>query len=111
MNQKTLDQNQQSSGHSGIEPDNLPVGTIGWAVVALVIIVVGTVIGVNQLYWFTSSKAVQHIELDQPNTLLQTLNAADQSVLTTYDVVDQQKGIYRLPIDEAIKLYVKQNGN
>ncbi|MBM3380853.1 MAG: hypothetical protein FJY29_00210 [Betaproteobacteria bacterium] len=111
MKKETLDQHQQASGHAGIEPDNLPVGTIGWAVVALVIIVVGTVIGVNQLYWFTSSKAVQQIELDQPNTLLQTLNAADQSVLTTYDVVDQQKGIYRLPIDEAMKLYVQRNGN
>ncbi|MEN9528545.1 MAG: hypothetical protein RI932_418 [Pseudomonadota bacterium] len=111
MKQKTLDQHQPSSGNTGIEPDNLPVGTIGWAVVALIVIVVGTVIGVKQLYWFTSSNAVQKIELDQPNTLLQTLEAADRSVLTTYDVVDQQKGIYRLPIDEAMKLYVKQNGN
>jgi hypothetical protein len=111
MKKEMLDQHQQSSGHTGIEPDNLPVGTIGWSVFILVILVAAVIVGTRQLYWFTSSKAVQKIELDQPNTLLEQLNAADQSVLTTYDLIDQQKGIYRIPIDEAMKLYVKKNGN
>lgn len=110
MTKQTHD-HQHNSGHSGIEPDNLPVGTIGWALLILVFIVAGTMIAVNQLYWFTSTKAVQTTELDQPNRLLQELNASDESVLTTYDVIDQTKGVYRLPIDEAMKLFVQKNGN
>ena len=111
MKKDTLDQHHQTAGQTTIEPDNLPVKTIAWAVVALIIIVAGTIIGVNQLYWFTSTKLVQSNELDVPNTLLSELNAADKDQLSNYDVIDQQKGLYRLPIDEAIKLYVKNNGN
>lgn len=111
MKKDTLDQHHQTAGQTTIEPDNLPVKTIAWAVVALIIIVAGTIIGVNQLYWFTSTTLVQSNELDVPNRLLSELNAADKDQLSNYDVIDQQKGLYRLPIDEAIKLYVKNNGN
>lgn len=111
MENKTLDQHHQTAGQTSIEPDNLPVKSIAWFVVALVVIVVGTFIGMNQLYWITSSSLVQTSELDVPNKLLTSLQAADQKELSTYAEIDKQKGIYRLPIDEAIKLYVKKNGN
>lgn len=111
MENKTLDQHHQTAGQTSIEPDNLPVKSITWFVVALVVIVVGTFIGMNQLYWMTSSSLVQTNELDVPNKLLSSLRAADEKELGTYGELDKQKGIYRLPIDEAIKLYVKKSGN
>ena len=37
------------------------------------------------------------------------LKASDEEQLTQYGQLDKDKGIYRLPIDEAMKLYVKQN--
>lgn len=111
MKKETLDQHHQTAGQSTIEPDNLPVKPIAWAIVALVFIVVGTIFAVRQLYWASSSSLVQKNELDVPNKLLSELNAADKDQLSNYDVIDQQKGIYRLPIDEAMKLYIKKNGN
>jgi hypothetical protein len=109
MTNKTLDQHQQTSGQVSVEPDNLPVRPIAIAVVALVFIVAGTIIGVNQLYWVSSSSLVQSTELDVPNRLLMELKASDEEQLTQYGQLDKDKGIYRLPIDEAMKLYVKQN--
>jgi hypothetical protein len=111
MKNEVLDQSHQTAGQTSIEPDNLPVKSITWALVALIVIVAGTIIAVRQLYWFTSSKLVQTNELDVPNKLLSEFNAADKDQLSNFDVVDQQKGIFRLPIDEAMKLYVKKNGN
>ena len=111
MTKEALDQNHQTSGQTSIEPDNLPIRSITLALVALIAIVVGTIIVVRHLYWFTSSKMVQTNELDVPNKLLSELNAADKDQLNNFDVIDQQKGVFRLPIDEAMKLYVKKNGN
>lgn len=111
MEKKTLDQHHQTAGQTSIEPDNLPVKSISWLVVALAVIVVGTIVAVNQLYWVTSSSLVQSTELDVPNKLLMTINAADKEELTNYAEIDKQKGVYRLPIDEAVKLYVKKNAN
>ncbi|NBO38127.1 hypothetical protein EBU99_06055 [bacterium] len=111
MSKEVLDQHHQTAGHVGIEPDNLPVKSIAWAMVALVVIVAACFIVGRQLYWYASSNAVQEAELNVPNKLLSELNAADKDQLTNYDVVDQQKGVYRLPIDEGIKLYVKKNGD
>jgi hypothetical protein len=109
MTKNTLDQNHQTAGQVSVEPDNLPVRPIAIAIVALVFIVAGTMIAVNQLYWFSSSKLIQTTELDVPNRLLTELKAEDQQQLTEYGQLDKDKGIYRLPIDEAMKLYVKQN--
>jgi len=111
MTKEVLDLNQQSAGHTTIEPDNLPVKPIAWFVLALVLIVAGVMIAMRQLYWVTTTSLVQSSELDVPNKLLSELNAADKDQLSSYDVVDPAKGIYRIPIDEAIKLYVKKNGN
>jgi hypothetical protein len=111
MDKKTLDQNHQTAGQTTIEPDNLPVKSISWFVVALVVIVVGVFIAMKQLYWFTSQHLVQTTELDVPNKLLQSIKAADEEELNNYAQIDKDKGIYRLPIDEAIKLYVKKNSN
>jgi hypothetical protein len=111
MKRQVLDQHHQSAGQTTIEPDNLPVKPIAWFVVALVVIVAGVMIGMRQLYWFTTTNLVQTNELDVPNKLLSELNASDKDQLSTYDVVDPAKGLYRIPIDEAMKLYVKQNGN
>lgn len=111
MEKKTLDQHHQTAGQTSIEPDNLPVKSIAWMVVALIVIVVGTFVVMNQLYWFTSSNLVQTKELDVPNTLLMTIEAADKEELFNYAELDKQKGLYRLPIEDAIKLYVRKNGN
>jgi hypothetical protein len=111
MKREVLDQHHQSAGHTTIEPDNLPVKPIAWFVVALVVIVAGVMFAMRQIYWASTTSLVQTTELDVPNKLLSELNAADKDQLSTYDVVDQGKGLYRIPIDEAMKLYVKQNGN
>jgi hypothetical protein len=80
-------------------------------VVALIVIVVATFVAMNQLYWITSTSEIQTKELDVPNTLLTTIQNADKEELGNYAELDKQKGVYRLPIEDAIKLYVKKNGN
>ena len=80
-------------------------------VVALIVIVVATFVVVKQVYWVTSTSEIQTKELDVPNRLLTTIQAADREELSNYEVLDKQKGVYRLPIEDAIKLYVKKNGN
>lgn len=109
MSKVTLDQNQHSEGQVSVEPDNLPTRPIAIALVALTFIVIGVTVGVNQLYWASSTKLVQTNELDVPNKLLTELNAEDQEQLTQYGQIDKEKGVYRLPIDRAMKLYVEQN--
>ncbi len=109
MTNKTLDQHEHSSGQVSAEPDNLPVRPIAIALAALTFIVAAVAVGVKQLYWASSSKLIQSTELDVPNRLLTELNAEDQEQLTQYGQLDNEKGIYRLPIDKAMKLYVEQN--
>lgn len=109
MEKKTLDQHHQAAGHTGIEPDNLPVKSISLFVAALVAIVVVTFVVMKQLYWFSATHLVQSTELDVPNKLLSTIRATDQEELSNYAQIDAQKGVYRLPIEEAMKMYVQKN--
>jgi hypothetical protein len=38
---------------------------------------------------------------------LQKYRAAEQDLLTSYDWVDREKGIVRIPVDDAMKLFVR----
>jgi len=45
---------------------------------------------------------------DTPVTDLAAMRAAEEKALTTYGWVDQQKGVVRIPIDQAMKLTLQR---
>lgn len=47
---------------------------------------------------------------ENPRLDLQTFHASEQNLLSSYDWVDRQQGIVRIPVTEAMKLLVQKQG-
>jgi len=48
-------------------------------------------------------------QLKPQSVLLRDLRAHEEEVLTTYKLLDTEKGIYRIPIDRAMQLIAEEN--
>lgn len=89
-------------------------GLIAVAVVALAVVVVA-VFAVYQLFIATREQIVDEVVLRPESIALRELRAREEAVLNTYDVVDAQRGIYRIPIERAMELmaersYIEKSG-
>lgn len=93
-----------SSGVEGDQPQSL---TLFVLVAVLSISLVVIVIGIRELVWMTADQINEqdNISLDQKTREEKEAIKAD---LQKYDVVDQQKGIYQIPIDRAMEILVQR---
>ena len=80
--------------------------TIGLIVGVLIIVV--TLIGLEQLYVLTREEVVKENVLSQMDPRLRELHAQETRILTTYGVIDKAKGVYRIPVDRAMELMVEE---
>ncbi len=91
------------------ETDRPPVILLAVFIVVLIGVMVAVGLASKQLLW---SAASVEIEVKQgpnnPSIELTELHAAEENILTTYEVVDKEKGLYRIPISNAIEELAKQ---
>ena len=87
---------------AAFEPDRPPTFGIGAFVFFVVVFLVGVFIAVAAFVKVeTVADEVRRNAPDQ--SLLESVQRAAESKLTTYGVVDQSKGLYRVPADVAAK--------
>ncbi len=127
MSSKDLDKNQdqnpedeiyelQSSSqefiHSvetGVTEDKLNLKKlVFWTVlgISIVIVIIITAYNIFNYNQFEISKQVQDQSTDYDIT---QLRVKDDKILNTYGIVDKEKGIYHIPIDSAMAIYVREN--
>lgn len=94
----------------GVEPDHPPVGTI---FVLLGIITVGVAVaglGLWEVFNMTARQSTLERDLALPNAELGELRARDQGALSQYAEVDRDAGLYRIPVDRAMRLLIARPG-
>ena len=80
---------------------------IGLSVFLVAILVV---ILVFLMDYFVDAKEqmVYEVQLQPESVDLQSLEAADKEELSTYKILDAERGIYRIPIEQAMELLAKE---
>lgn len=89
---------------AGYEKRDTNVKGIVWVTVISAIIIVVSVVMVNELFIATKEEIVEEVVLKPESVPLRELRARETSILESYGVVDSSKGIYRIPIERAMKL-------
>lgn len=92
------------AGNIGMEPDNPPMNTLfiqlGVLSVGLVLVIVALV----QMFKFDVQKEIYDKDLSLESKQLLETRAQDELMLTQYDQLDRDKGVYQIPIDRAMAL-------
>lgn len=63
---------------------------------------------INELFVISKEKRVEHVVLTPISTQLRELRASEDDVLTSYKVIDSDKGIYQIPIEQAMQVLANQ---
>lgn len=95
----------------GVTPDNLNLKRlIFWLLSGLSILVISAIIAAK-LYQYDSFDIRNHTSVESTQYLVTAKRRHVHQVLSTYGIINEQKGIYRIPIDSAMKYYVEENQN
>ena len=81
---------------------------IGIAVVTIFVLIIIVVI-LNDYFIAEKEQMVYELQLKPESTELRSIRAFETETLTEYKILDEEKGIYRIPIERAMKLIVDEN--
>jgi hypothetical protein len=86
------------------EPDAPPSGRIMIQMLALVVILVGVLIGLWQFFQLNARQEIFDKELSLPSRDLLELRARERGLLTQYAALDAKSGVYQIPVRRAMEL-------
>ena len=105
-------------GHETADVNIWAVGKLGIALVVITILSIGLLVGVFQFFNNRDDRGAQTVDpvklFPAPQVLtnepqgLADYRKAEEKLLTGYGWVDQQKGVVRIPVDQAIDLLAKR---
>ena len=81
---------------------------VGLASVAVLIIIF---IVLSDYFTVMETNAVYETQLKPESVTLKELRAEEDKILTTYKLIDAEKGVYRIPIERAMHLLVEEAAN
>jgi hypothetical protein len=97
--------NNNSAGYE--KRDVNIVMVIGLSVFLIAVLVV-ILVFLMDYFVETKEQMVYEAQLQPESVDLKTLQAADEKELTSYEVLDAEKGIYRIPVERAMQLLARE---
>ena len=74
----------------------------------IIITIMVCVLGVHEMYTFVRERTYRKAVLEAPNVELIEMQKKSSQILSTYGVVDGNRGVYRVPIEKAKELLVQE---
>lgn len=106
-----VDDEFSNSVEKGFTEDNLNIKRLlFWILTGMVIAFLLVVIAYN-MHGFNAFEFQQQENKQTKNIQIDQMKARENKILSTYGIENLKEGIYRIPIDSAISLYVKENQN
>jgi hypothetical protein len=94
--------------NSGYEKSDVKLGKIAlWGTTATVILVALIMFSLD-FFKVTREELIYDMVLKPESVKLIELRMRESEELTSYSVIDAEKGIYRIPIEEAMKIIIKE---
>lgn len=101
----------KSSANYGVTPDVLNYKKLFGLTLAGIILVVGLVYFSMVLFDYYAFKASQDAAINAVFYEIEELRAKDASELTTFGVINDEEGIFRIPVDSAMTLVLEKYKN
>lgn len=100
---KFLKNDQHHHSEIANEPDSPPNLVLFVALAVTAIVLVVTVIVLTHFFDANARDDISAKETSQPSEELLKQRQLDNEKLTSYDVIDESKGLYQIPIEQAIE--------
>lgn len=95
----------------GVERDKLSIPRITfWSVFGIAVFIV-LVVGVSSLYHSNKFIFQESISTQYDFNEINKLRAASQERLNSAGILDEEEGVYHIPIEEAFNIYLNETEN
>ena len=101
----TSNNSKNKSGDEREDVSALKVALIGFASMVLLVVVV---IVANQFFILSSESLFYETVLKPEEKALRELRSREDRLLNSYQMIDPEKGIYRVPISQAMRLMTEE---
>ncbi len=102
--------NKPDTSH-GYETRDFNVPLIASAgLVALILFIIAVVV-LYQFFIMNKERMIENVVMTPISAPLLELRSHEDSVLNSYSVVDSAKGVYQIPIDQAMKILAGSQAN
>ena len=91
----------ENSGYEKKDIKAIPVIGYAGAIIALLVVII---VILNNYFIAAKEEMVYNVYLQPQSSEIRDFRARDTEILTTYKLLDENHGIYRIPIDRAIEL-------
>lgn len=79
-----------------------------WGVLGVVVIII-SVITCFYVFRYSKYEINKQIQGNSENYQITELRKKDDQILDSYGIINKEKGIYHIPIDSAMAIYVREN--
>ena len=94
----------QQNFDRGYEKRDVNVNKIIAYTILVMVVLSGIIIGVYEYFNYFTRQLEYEVILNKQSPELKELRAREEQILNNYELLDHSKGIYRIPIDRAMKI-------
>lgn len=95
-------------GETGYEKSDVAVGRVALITGAAVVFTVAVIVVLFQFFWVEKEEQFQTAVYAPVSVTLRELRAREEAELSSYALLDDSLGVYRIPIDRAMQLMVDE---
>ena len=104
MMKENLVVDQEVHVSAGYEKKDVNLKVVALFAFVTIAVLVGFLVILNEYFLIEKEDVIAEQVLTQNSPALQEVRQRDEEILTTYKLLDADKGIYRIPIDRAMQL-------
>jgi hypothetical protein len=93
--------NQQQAGYDKTDVNITKI--VGYSF-TIVIVLIAIIVFLYEVFIYSKEQAVYELVLSPESKMLRELRAREDQQLNSYKILDEEKGIYQIPIDQAIEV-------
>jgi hypothetical protein len=97
-----------NNNSAGYEKRDVNIVMVVGLSVFLVAVLVVILVLLMDYFVETKEQMVYEAQLQPESVDLKTLKAAEDKELNSYEVLDAEKGVYRIPVDRAMELLARE---
>ncbi|MFO8029037.1 MAG: hypothetical protein R6U28_04180 [Cyclonatronaceae bacterium] len=108
MTKEHINKELEDSVTYGVSHDNINLRTVSFWIVLGIVMVVIILFGVYNMYTYNQFLSSQQAAINSEYHELEERRQRDREMLTGFELVDEENRRYRIPVDSAMTLMVRQ---
>jgi len=104
----TVEKEKNHSTNDGYDKSDVNIARVLGFTFTILIVLIAIIVLLYEVFIYSKEQAIYEMVLKPESKALREQLAREDQVLNSYKILDQEKGIYQIPIDQAIQIIANE---